>query len=465
MPDPTMNLLFINFLKKMGKVHRIIAILLIITFSSSAILAQIKIVDQVAGVVGGNVILQSDIENTYLQMKAQGMSSQGDMKCEVLEDLLVSKLMLNQAKVDSVEITAAQVERELDSRLQMFIEQIGSQERLEAYYSKSILEIKSDFRELIREQLLTQTMQSNIASEITATPSEIKAFYKKIPKDSLPMIPAQIEYIQLVRNPPYSDQAKLAIRTELLDLRKRVLEGEDFSTLAILYSEDPGSARKGGELGFQGRNELVPEFAEVAFSLKKNAVSPIVETKFGFHIIQLIERKDEKVNVRHILLKPEVTMEEREKAFDFLDSLLVKIRGDSLPFNVAVRIFSEDEDTKLSGGIVVNPRTGDTKFQLDQLDQATAEAIRNLKMDDISEPFESKDFTGTPIFKIIKVTNRIPAHQADLKNDYTILQEMTKRSKQNQELLNWIEEKQEITYIRIDDSYKGCSFKSKGWVK
>jgi len=448
----------------MGKVHRIITIIFTIAIST-ALYAQEKIVDQVVAVVGGNIVLQSDVENTFLQMRAQGMSSEGDMKCEVLEDLLVSKLMLNQAKIDSIEITPAQVERELNQRLNMFIEQIGSEERLEAYYNKSILEIKSDFRDLIREQLLTQMMQGTIASEITATPSEIKNFYKKIPKDSLPVIPAQIEYSQLVRNPPFSDQAKLEIRNELLDLRKRIIEGEDFSTLAILYSEDPGSARKGGELGFQGRNDLVPEFAEAAFSLKKNAVSPIIETQFGFHIIQLIERQDERVNVRHILLKPEVTMEEREKAFGFLDSLNIQIRGDSLPFNIAVRLFSQDEETRMSGGIVVNPQTGDSKFQLDQLDQATAEAVRNLKMDDVSNPFEASDFTGNPIFKIIKVTNRIDPHQADLKNDYTIIQEMTKRSKQQQEMLNWIEEKQETTFIKIDESYRGCPFRSKGWVR
>lgn len=448
----------------MGKIHKLITVLFTIIFTTASY-AQVKIVDQVVAVVGNNIILQSDIENSYLQMRAQGMSSQGDMKCEILEDLLVSKLMLNQAKIDSIEITPAQVERELNQRLQMFIEQIGSEERLEAYYNKSILEIKSDFRDLIREQLLTQQMQSTIASEITATPSEIRSFYKKIPKDSLPVIPSQIEYNQLVRNPPFSAQAKLDIRNELLELRRRIIEGEDFSTLAILYSEDPGSAKKGGELGYQGKNELVPEFAEAAFSLRPSAVSPIVETKFGFHIIQLIERKEEKVNVRHILLKPEVTLVERQKAFSFLDSLNLKIRSDSIPFNIAVRLYSEDEDTRLSGGIVVNPMTGDTKFQLDQLDQATAEAVRNVKTDDISDPFEARDLTGNPIFKIIKITNRIDPHQADLKNDYTILQEMTKRSKQQEELMIWIKEKQETTYIKIDDSYKACSFSNKGWVK
>jgi len=313
--------------------------------------------------------------------------------------------------------------------------------------------------------MLTQQMQAKISEDITTTPSEIKTFYKKIPKDSLPVIPAQIEYRQLVRNPPYSEESKLAIRQKLLDLRKRIIDGEDFSTLAILYSEDPGSAAQGGELGFQGKSELVSEFADVAFTLKKGAVSPIVKTKFGYHIIQLIERKDEKVNVRHILMKPRVTIAERNNALEFLDSIGQLIKGDSISFISAVHFYSQDEETIMSGGIAVNPMTGDTRFQLDQLDQATAEAVNKLKQQDVSDPFESKDMTGTPIFKIIKITNRLEPHTANLKYDYSILTQMTKMSKQQQAMMDWIDDKQKTTYIHIDESYRGCQFNSKGWVK
>jgi peptidyl-prolyl cis-trans isomerase SurA len=432
---------------------------------SIPLISQEKIVDQVIAVVGNNIVLTSDVETQYLQMRSQGMTSRGDMKCEIFEDLLAQRLMLNQAIVDSIEVSPSQVEQELNQRLQMFIEQIGSEERLEAYYNKSMLEIKDDFRDLIRDQILTRQMQSQIAADISVTPTEVKSFYRSLPTDSLPTIPAQVEYKQLVRNPPYSEQTKLAVRERLLELRRRIIQGEDFSTLAILYSEDPGSATQGGELGFLSRNDLVKEFADAAFALKPGAVSAIVETSFGFHLIQMIERKGERVNVRHILIKPKITSDERNEAFHMLDSLAIKIREDSLTFEWAVRFYSQDEDTQMSGGVVVNPNTGDAKFQLDQLDQATAEAIQNLQPGEVSDAFETTDLSGNRVFKIVKVVNRIPSHKADLKNDYSILQEMTKMSKQQETFNEWIEEKIQTTYVHIDDAYKGCRFRTPGWVK
>ncbi len=426
---------------------------------------QEKIVDQVVAVVGSNIVLQSDVETQYLQMRSQGYSAQGDLKCEILEDLLSAKLMLNQARLDSIEISQAMVEQELDGRLKGFIEQIGSLERLEAYYNKTIYEIKDDFRDVITEQLLTQQMQKQITSEITVTPSEVRSFYKSIPRDSLPVIPAQVVYNQILRNPPFSDQTKLVVREQLLDLRRRITQGEDFATLAILYSEDPGSAAKGGELGFMSRTDLVKEFAETAFSLKQGAVSSLVETSFGFHIIQMIERRGETVNVRHILIKPEITSEERKKALNFLDSLALQIRSDSIDFILAARLFSHDEDSRISGGQVINMNSGDAKFQLDQLDQATAEAIQDLEPGDVSNAFETTDLTGNKVFAIIKVIERIPAHKADLKNDYSILQEMTRMSKQQETFRRWITEKQKTTYIRVNDTFKSCPFRLKGWIK
>lgn len=441
----------------------------LIFFTLSIILrpgvAQEKIIDQIVATVGNNIILESDIENQYIQMRNQGYVAQGDLKCEVLEDLLAQKLLLHQAKVDSIEVTDAQVEQELNARLQSFIQRIGSQEKLEAYYNKSLLEIRDDFRGLIRDQLLTQSMQREIGSKITVTPSEVRSFYRSLSKDSLPLIPEQIEYRQLVRNPPYSEKTKLEVRQKLLDLRKRILNGEDFATLAILYSEDPGSAPNGGEMDYMGKSELVKEFADAAFSLKKGAISPIVETKFGFHIIQLIDRKGEKVKVRHILLKPKVTAEESRKALSLLDSIADFIRKDSITFIQAVHRYSQDEDTRMSGGIVVNPNTGDSRFSLDQLDQATAEAIRNLKTNQVSAAFEAADMAGNKVYKIIMITNRIPSHRASLKNDYNLLQDMTKMSRQQETFTNWIAEKQKTTYIKIDDSFKGCQFKNKGWIK
>jgi len=424
-----------------------------------------KIIDQIVATVGNHIIMESDIENQYIQMRSQGYTSQGDLKCEVMEDLLSQKLMLHQAMVDSIEVTEPEVESELNRRLQDFSQRIGSEAKLEAYYNKSMLEIKEDFRELVRNQLLIQSMQQTIINEITVTPSEIKSFFRTIPKDSLPLIPEQVEYRQIMRNPPYSEKTKLAVRERLLELRKRILNGEDFATLAILYSEDPGSARNGGEMDYMGKSELVKEFADAAFALKKGAISSIVETKFGFHIIQLIDRKGEKVKVRHILLKPKVTSQESEKALSFLDSIAQSIRADSITFIQAVRMYSQDEDTRMSGGLVVNPNSGDSHFSLDQLDQNTAEAIRNLKTGEVSRPFEATDMAGNKNYKIIEIMKRIPAHKADLKHDYALLQQLTKQSKQQEAFKKWIVEKQKTTYIRIDDSYKGCPFSNKGWVK
>jgi len=305
---------------------------------SFTISAQDEVIDRIAGVVGDQIILQSDIENQYLQLKAQGYrGNEEKIKCSILEDQLAQKLLLNQAKVDSIEITEGQVEMELNRRLQAFINQIGSEKQLEDYYQKSILEIKEDFRELIRNQLLTEEMQRNIAGEITVTPSEVKKFYKRTPKDSLPLVNSQIEIRQIVKIPPFSEEAKLEVREKLLNLRKRIINGESFSTLAVLYSEDKGTAIKGGELGFTNKADLVTEFASSAFSLKKGIVSTIVETEFGYHIILLIDRRDDQVNVRHILMKPKTSLKAKLQAKSFLDSLSQVIRTDSITFKNSAR--------------------------------------------------------------------------------------------------------------------------------
>lgn len=448
------------------KKRTIIIVFFLCVFFSFACFAQQEIVDQVVAVIGDNFVLQSDVENQVLQIRSQGsLIPRDQLRCEVLEDLLAQKLLLNQAQIDSIEITPAQVEMELDRRLSMFISQVGSEKNLEEYYNKSILEIKDDFRELVRDQLLTQQMQQLIAGELTITPSEVKDFFNDIPKDSLPLINSQIVISQIVKNPPFKEQTKFEVRERLLNLRKRIIEGESFATLAVLYSEDPGSSPRGGELGFRNRSDFVSEFSNAAFSLKENTVSPIIETDFGFHIIQLIARNKDQVNVRHILMKPKIKPEEALEAMNFLDSIADLVRRDSLSFNMAARMFSEDESSRVNGGVVINPVTGDTRFEMEHLHPSVVQATRNLKIGEISEAFESIDKSGNTVYKIVIIKSLSNPHQVNLKDDYSILQNMAKVAKQQGEFMRWITATQKSTYIKINPPFRTCNFASNGWVK
>ena len=425
---------------------------------------QVKIIDQIVAIVGESTILESDLESQYLQMKAEGRATPGkNMKCNILEDIMVQKLLLHQARLDSLKIDEGQVERQLDARLQYFIQQIGSKEKLEAYFHKSYLEIKEDFREPMREQMLTQQMQQKIIEDVKMTPREVRAYYHSLTKDSIPEIPEQYEIQQILINPPYSEEAKVAARQKLLELRKRILEGESFKTLAILYSEDPGSARNGGELGYQGKAQLVKNFARVAFSLKKGQVSQIVETPFGYHIIQLIDRKGDQVNVRHILIKPKLSADAIKRANELLDSLAFQIRMDSLSFERAAFLFSEDKNTRTIGGLMINPSTGDTRFTISQMDRKMADVVSRLKPGEISDPFQYVDQTGNVVFKIIKLKSVIPAHKANLSLDYSLLQNMAKSGKQKEVFHEWIRNNLKTTYVRVDGSYRQCHFKF-DWV-
>lgn len=417
-----------------------------------------RIVDQVVAIVGDKIILQSDIETQFLELRAQGASTSGDMKCEILEEFLVQKLLLNQAEIDSILVSEAEVELQLNQRLDYFIGQIGSQKALEEYFGKSILEIKEDFRDVIREQIITQKMQGEIVGSLSATPAEVRKFYNRIPEDSLPRVNSQVEVSQIVIYPPLAEEAVFSVKERLLDLRKRIIAGEDFTTLAVLYSEDPGSSPRGGEIGFLGKGELDPAYAKTAFSLKEGSVSTIVESEFGYHIIQLIERQGDKVNTRHILLKPKVTAEASRKTLNKLDSITQLIRTDTLTFKAAARYYSQDEKSRVNGGVRVNPANQTTRFEMDEFQPAEFRVIRQLKVGEISEPFETVDEKGKKVYKIVKLTSQTKPHVANLEEDFNMLKEMTLMQKQQQIVENWVEEKKENTYIRIDDSFGNCGF-------
>jgi peptidyl-prolyl cis-trans isomerase SurA len=420
---------------------------------------QPQVIDQVAAVVGRNIILESDIENQYLNYRLQGSikGSEQEVKCSILEDMLFQKLLVAQAEVDSIVVDDAQVNAELDRRIGMFIQQFGSQEKLERYYNKSITDIKKELFDVIKEQLLSQQVQQQIIANVTVTPSEVKAFFKSIPKDSLPQIKTEYVIQQIVKNPPVSIEEKIRVKEQLLDLRKRILDGENFSTLAILYSEDPGSASKGGELGFYGRGQLYPEFEAVAFKLKEGEVSDIVETEAGYHIIQMIARKGDYINVRHILLVPKVSPLDLTKARNELDSVAALIRNDSITFDEAVEKFSEGKN-KNSGGYLINDYTGGTSFEAEQLDPQVSFVVDKLKVGEISNPVPMKTDKMKDAYRILYLKEKTRPHRANMKDDYPKIQQWAQQKKQKKVIDEWVNEKSKQTYIRISDDFMKCDF-------
>ena len=437
---------------------RIILLSLILTGSTTFAQSN-RVVDKVVAVVGSNLILKSDIDNEYLQFISQGFAEGNETRCSVVEELLFQKLLINQAILDSVEITDAQVEGELEQRIQYFVKQIGSEQKLEEYYGKNISQIKEDFRSDIRKLLLAKSMQSKITADIKVTPADVRAYFNSIPVDSLPLLNSEVEVGQITKKPPIDEREKARVKEKLNELRERIVKGEDFSTLAVLYSEDPGSAKAGGELGLLNRNELVPEFAAEAFTLKGKEVSKIVESPFGYHIIQLIDRKGELVNVRHILLVPKTSGADLYKAQVFCDSVHQLILKDSLSFADAAFKFSDDADSKNNGGIIPNPQTGSSKFETSELDQTIFFTIDKLKIGEISEPVLMQTADGKKAYRLLYLKSRSEPHRANMKDDYQRVQAIAMSLKQNKVIDNWIKNKLKTTFVKIDEEYKSCSFK------
>lgn len=414
-----------------------------------------QIIDQVAGVVGDKILLKSEIEVQLKQIVSQGVDENQELRCRVVDQMLTNKLLLNQAILDSLEITDAQVNNELDRRIGYMVNQIGSESKLEEYYEKSIPEIRDEFKPLIKEQLLMQRMQSEVTKSVAISPADVKDFYNSIHPDSLPFINAEMEYAQIVINVPVSASEKTRVREQLDGYRKRIISGEDFSTLAILYSQD-GSARNGGELGFVGRGDLVPEFESVAFRLRKGDVSEVVETKFGFHIIQLIERRGEQINVRHILIKPTFGQKEINETFAKADSIYKQIKSDSLLFSEAAQKFSNDNDSRFNGGNVVNPKNGITRFEADEVDPTVFFQLDKMTVGEISPPIQSLSTEGNTAFRILQLKTRAKPHSANLTDDYQRIQEATLAEKENKALIEWIKKKKKTTYVQVADDYKSC---------
>lgn len=439
---------------------------MITCFSGSySLFAQDKIIDQIVAQVGSNIILKSDIEEMYRNNQAQGITSDGDMKCEILEDLLVEKLLVAEAQLDTnIVVTDSQINQQLDNRMQYFIKNLGSEKAVEEYFQKSIIEIKASMQEVIKNQLLTQQMRSKIIEDVAITPAEVRYEVRSAKPDELPMVEPQVEYAQISVYPPISIEEENRIKARLREFKKRIENGENFATLAVLYSEGP-SAPNGGELGYMGRAQLDPSYAAVAFNLRGDRVSNVVKSDFGYHIIQLVDRRGEQVNTRHIILKPKPTPEALEDASTRLDSLASAIRKDRISFEDAALHYSADKNSRNGGGIAINPYSMSSKWKKQELDPDVSKILDNLKENEISDPFQTIDDKQRTVFKVIKLISRSKEHRANIQDDYQVLSDMYLQQKQEEALNDWISERQAKTYIRIDDSYVNCNFKFKNWIK
>ena len=464
MPNQKTNSKFIKLAHMRNIIFKVCSSLALLAIVFTTSQAQDNSIDKIIAVVGDQVVLKSDVENSFLGYKAQGYKSGSvDFKSEIFEDLLIEKLMIAQAQVDSVEVTEQEVENDLQRKIEYYIQKIGSKEKLEQYFKKSISDIKNQMRDMTRSDKIKQKMQAEITKNISATPAEVRDLYSKISQDSLPTIPGEMQIQQITRSPKITNAEKDRIREKLRSLRDRIMKGANFATLAVLYSEGP-SAPRGGELGFTPRSDLVPEFANEAFNLKPGKVSKIVETEFGFHIIQLIDRKGERINVRHILLKPRIKQEDRVRATEILDSIADLIRNDKIKFKEAAFYYSDDKDTKQNGGLIVNPNNASSKFTKDALPPSIAKEANKLKVGEISEAFLDEQ-RGQETYKIIKIKSQTKPHKANLADDWSQFENMLKNKKQQILLSKWIKEKQSSTYISIDDSYKNATFRFKNWIK
>lgn len=437
-------------------------------FLHTLVQGQPVLADKVIGIVDDRIILLSEIEAQYLQNTYQtSQPIPPEYKCELLNAALTEKLMVAQAILDSVEVTDEQVENEMERRVRAFANVAGSLEKLEEYYGKSILEMKDEFRPQVRENLLADGEKARIAGDLKVTPSEVMTYFNKIPKDSLPYYNAAMELGVLIVYPQVSEAVKAYSKEKISELLARVRNGEDFATLASTYSEDPGSADRGGELGFVNRGELDPSFEAAAFGLKKpNEVSEVIESAFGFHIIQLIERRGDRINVRHILIIPKTTSYDINKAGKLMDSIYNLIQSGKYTFAEAVNKFSEDEYSKGNGGMLVNPSTGANQFDVSELgnyDQSLVPATDTLQVGTISRPMLFRNDRGETGFRIIYMKSKIKPHQANLKDDYNRIQDMALGQKQIDTINKWLEDRISKSFVFVSPEYHDCK-SIKKWI-
>lgn len=426
-----------------------------------------NVVDEVAWVVGDEAIFRSDIEEMYSQMRSEGQTIEGDPYCVIPEQMAVEKLYLHQAKLDTIEPPESAVQAQVERRLNFFITNLGSKEKVEEYFRKPLPQLREQLLEVMRNSYIVDQVQQSLTKDIKGTPRDVRRYFESLPEDSIPYVPMQVEAQIITVNPPIPRQEIEDVKARLRNYADRVNRGEaDFSTLAIMYSED-GSAMQGGELGFHGKADFVPEFSNVAFNLNDpKKVSRIVETEFGFHIIQLIEKRGEQANVRHILLRPKVSDADMRNAVTRLDSLSKDIKSGKFNFDEMTRFVSQDKDTRNNKGIMVNSKTGTTRFEMQDLPPEVAAKIEHMQPGDVSEPFIMKDERhNRDVAAIVKLTTRIDGHKASMQEDFNQLKSMYEAHEAQELLREWIEKKIKETYIRIEDGWLPCEFKYQGWLK
>ncbi len=449
-----------------------ILILFFLACCSYAGHAQNNVIDEIVWVVGDDAILRSDVEAQRLSLQVEGQKLDGDPYCVIPEQIAIQKLYLHQAKIDSIEVNENQVIQQVEQWMNWATNQIGSKEKMEEYFNKKSSQIKEERKEMIKEQQIVQQMQRKLVGEIKLTPSEVRKYYSKLPQDSLPYIPTTVEVQIVTMEPKIPFDVTDAIKARLRDYTDQVTSGKiEFSTLARLYSEDPESAKRGGELGFMGKGQLLPEFANVAFNLNDpKRVSKIVETEYGFHIIQLVEKRGDRINCRHILLKPKVSSKELTDATQRLDSLYKDLQANKFTFEDAATFVSYDKETRNNKGLMVNKNmesahSGTPKFELQELPQEISKIVYNMKPGDISKPFTMITDKQKEVVVIVKLKARIEGHKANMADDFQALKSIVETKKREELLNNWIAKKQKDTYVRISDGWKNCDFKYPGWIK
>ena len=445
--------------------------LLLMLFAAVSVYGQDNVIDEVVWVVGDEAILKSDVESERLNAQYEGRKFDGDPYCIIPEQLAVQKLFLHQAAIDSIEVSEQEVIGQVERRTNWLIEQVGgSKEKLEEYYNKTSTQIREMLRENIRDGLTVQKMQQHIVGEIKITPAEVRRYFKDLPQDSIPFVPTQVEVQIVTLEPKIPLEEVERVKKTLRDYTDGINSGKmSFATYARFYSEDPGTARRGGELGFMGKGELVPEYANVAFNLQDpNKVSKIVETEFGFHIIQLIEKRGDRINTRHILLKPKVEEKDLEAALVRLDSIADDIRNQKFTFDDAATYISQDKDTKNNHGLMANKNTGTARFEMQdlaQVSQEVAKMVENMNVGEISRAFTMINDKGKEVCAIVKLKSRINGHKATISEDYQRLKAIVMEKRSEDKLEKWIKEKQKHTYESINEKWQKCDFKYPGWIK
>ena len=435
-------------------------IILLISFSSYS-----QSIDKIQAIIGSEILLTSDIENQYNQILSQGVIETENIRCDIIDELLLQNFLVHHAKIDStIEINQDEIDSEINNRISYFEKQLGSLAKVESFFNRSIESMEEELLYIVKDQFYTQKKQSKIISDVKITPNEVKEFYNQLESEDIPLVPTKLELSQIVISPVLSEEKQQSIKDKLNNFRKRIYNGEDFKVLATLYSDDIVSANNGGELGFMKRGELVPEFERAAFKLKKDEISEVVESKFGFHIIQMIERRGEQINVRHILIKPKYSSLSLKNASDKINSIKADLDSSKISFAEALQRFSDDE-SKNNGGIILNPKNGTSFFTFDEIDPSIRYTVEKMKIGDISDPSLSKSQDGTQAaYRLIKLNNKIDEHKANVVDDFDLLKEYALANKKQKVLEKWVTDNINDTYINLSKDLSVCSCYNK-WTK